>query len=156
MYAIRSYYALIDGQQGLTHYICLFSDITALKVQQRELERMAHYDALTGLPNRVLFADRLGQTLARADRSRQRVAVCYLDLDGFKPVNDSLGHSTGDKLLVEVAQRLQKALRGQDTVARIGGDEFVVLLTDLESVGEAIQVVERLLQAVALPLQLLA
>ncbi len=147
--------ALIDGQQGLTHYICLFSDITALKVQQRELERMAHYDALTGLPNRVLFADRLGQTLARADRSRQRVAVCYLDLDGFKPVNDSLGHSTGDKLLVEVAQRLQKALRGQDTVARIGGDEFVVLLTDLESVGEAIQVVERLLQAVALPLQLL-
>ncbi len=98
---------------------------------QVKLERMAHHDELTGLPNRALLADRMRQGLARAHRSGLRIAVLYLDLDGFKPINDSLGHGAGDQALVEVARRLSGVLRQSDTLARVGGDEFVLLVTDL-------------------------
>lgn len=102
-----------------------------LHTSQVALERMAHHDSLTGLPNRVLLADRMQQGLARARRNRTWIAVLYLDLDGFKPINDELGHEAGDRALIEVAHRLSATLRRSDTLARIGGDEFVLLATDL-------------------------
>lgn len=102
-----------------------------LRNSQVELERLAHHDSLTGLPNRLLLADRMQQGLARARRNGTRIAVLYLDLDGFKPINDELGHEAGDQALIEVARRLSATLRRSDTLARIGGDEFVLLATDL-------------------------
>lgn len=106
----------------------LLADITLLKESELRAAHSAQHDALTGLPNRLLLDDRLQQALTRAERSRERVAVCYLDLDGFKAVNDRLGHAAGDRPLCEMARRLQACVRAQDTVARLGGDEFVLLL----------------------------
>jgi diguanylate cyclase (GGDEF)-like protein/PAS domain S-box-containing protein len=110
------------------NYIFIFSDITALKLQQEKLEALAHYDVLTRLPNRVLFADRLQQSLHQAKRRNELLAIAYLDLDGFKPINDCYGHDAGDALLIEVANRLTNCVRKSDTAARLGGDEFVLLL----------------------------
>lgn len=106
----------------------LLADITLLKDSELRAAHSAQHDPLTGLPNRLLLDDRLLQALSRAERSRESLAVCYLDLDGFKAVNDRLGHAAGDRLLCEMAQRLQACVRAQDTVARLGGDEFVLLL----------------------------
>lgn len=105
--------------------------LSKLSRSQAELQRMAHHDELTGLPNRALLADRMQQGLARARRKGTRIAVLYLDLDGFKPINDELGHEAGDLALQEVSQRLTGVLRQSDTLARVGGDEFVLLVTDL-------------------------
>ncbi|MEY2634057.1 MAG: hypothetical protein RIR00_2711, partial [Pseudomonadota bacterium] len=124
--------AVRDGDGAVTHYIGLFSDVTQLKESHARLERMAYYDALTGLPNRLLLADRLRLALAHADRHREQLAVCYLDLDGFKPVNDQWGHAIGDALLVETGRRLLQAVRADDTVSRLGGDEFVLLLGSIK------------------------
>ncbi len=121
--------------QEVDNLILIFSDITAIKEQQARLEALAHYDSLTGLPNRVLFADRLHQGLMQAARRDELLAVAYLDLDGFKPVNDQFGHDAGDQLLVEVGERLRHTLRGGDTVARLGGDEFALLMR-AEDFGE--------------------
>lgn len=126
--ALQSTVAVHDEAGQLLHYVSVFSDISTLKAHQEELDRLAHYDALTGIPNRRLLTDRLAQALAMARRERQRVAVCMLDLDGFKPVNDRLGHAAGDRLLIEVATRLTSVLRSGETVARLGGDEFVLVL----------------------------
>ena len=134
------------------HYVALFSDITALKEHQQQLEHIAHYDALTHLPNRLLLADRLQQAMAQAQRRNQLVAVVYLDLDGFKGVNDRHGHDKGDQLLVHVADAMREALRESDTLARLGGDEFVAVLGDLGSVGECEPVLERLMAAAAAPM----
>lgn len=120
-----------DGRIG--HYVGIFSDITRLKEHECQLEQMAHYDALTRLPNRVLLARRLGQALAAARQSGGMLAVAYLDLDGFKPVNDTLGHEAGDLLLMAVSDRLKHCMRDGETVARLGGDEFVILLSELDS-----------------------
>jgi diguanylate cyclase (GGDEF)-like protein/PAS domain S-box-containing protein len=133
------------------YFVGVFSDITQLKAHQQHLERIAHFDALTQLPNRVLLADRLHVALARARRSGELLAVCYLDLDEFKPVNDTYGHERGDRLLVEIASRLTLGLRAGDTVARLGGDEFVLLLGGLRDVGECQVTLERLLRLVATP-----
>jgi diguanylate cyclase (GGDEF)-like protein/PAS domain S-box-containing protein len=138
-----------DGQ--ISHFIGLSSDITQLKENEEKLVRMAYFDALTGLPNRRLLTDRLGQTLARAQRKESLLAICYLDLDGFKPVNDTWGHAVGDRVLVEAARRLSAAVRGGDTVSRLGGDEFVVLLADLVNFDECEAVIRRLLTAMATP-----
>jgi diguanylate cyclase (GGDEF)-like protein/PAS domain S-box-containing protein len=127
-------------------------DVTQQREQQALLEQLAHYDALTGLPNRVLLADRLQQAMAQAERTGQLLGVAYLDLDSFKPVNDRFGHDAGDRLLVEIAQRLQQSLRAVDSVARLGGDEFVVLLADLDSVQAAEQALERVMASVAHPM----
>ncbi len=128
-------------------------DVTALKRYQEQLERIAHYDPLTGLPNRLLRADRLNQAIARAARTGAHVAVVFLDLDGFKDINDHYGHEVGDGLLIEVAKHLQEALRTEDTLARVGGDEFVALIVDLMRPEECISVLDRLLHAAAVPVQ---
>lgn len=128
-------------------------DITAMKEAHERIEHIAFHDALTGLPNRLLLFDRLGQAILAARRPGRRVAVCYLDLDGFKQVNDRRGHDAGDEVLVEVARRLKATLRGNDTAARLGGDEFVVVLSVLEG-EEWRSVAERLLTVIAEPIAL--
>lgn len=116
------------------HLTTAFNRLLSKLLESRaELEHMAHHDTLTGLPNRQLLADRMKQALARARRCRGEVAVLFLDLDGFKPINDEFGHEAGDMALCAVAERLRKAVRGEDTLARVGGDEFVVLLSDLNA-----------------------
>ena len=117
----------------VTHYIGVHSDITAAKTHQDELARQANHDSLTGLPNRNLLWDRIGAACARTQRYGDFAAVAFLDLDNFKVVNDSLGHTVGDHLLRAVAQRLESSLRASDTVARLGGDEFVLVLSDQKS-----------------------
>jgi diguanylate cyclase (GGDEF)-like protein/PAS domain S-box-containing protein len=129
-------------------------DITAMKRQHERVEHAAFHDALTGLPNRLLLMDRLRQAVQRCQRTHEMLAVCFLDLDGFKRVNDGLGHAAGDELLQIVTQRLQLELRAHDTVARVGGDEFVVLLPNLHSLAEAEEVAERLVLTVARPVTL--
>ena len=115
-------------EPGQYYHVAAFSDITALKNHARELDRAANYDDLTGLPNRQLLEERLRTARDHADRQHRSVSVCYLDLDGFKAINDKWGHSAGDQTLKTMAERLTRALRSGDTVARSGGDEFVLLL----------------------------
>jgi len=128
-------------------------DITAMKEAHARVEHIAFHDALTQLPNRLLLLDRLRQAVLAAERPERRVAVCYLDLDGFKAINDVHGHDAGDEVLVEVARRLKSSLRGNDTAARMGGDEFVILLSLLED-HEWRSVAERLLSVIAEPIAL--
>ncbi len=137
--------------QGRPSLHCVWRDISALKRTQAELEHMAHYDALTGLPNRLLFMDRLDRAMERAHRYRHQIAVLLLDLDGFKTVNDSLGHPVGDKLLALVAERLRAHVRVEDTVARLGGDEFAIVLSNLADGKDAIEVVRKILDAIEIP-----
>ena len=137
---------------GKTHnYVALFSDITVMKEHQHQLDHVAHFDALTGLPNRLLLVDRLGQAMANVQRRGCSLALVYLDLDGFKVVNDQHGHAVGDSLLVAVAQRMREGLREVDTLARIGGDEFVAVLVDLENPQDCEPLLERLLRCAAEP-----
>ncbi len=143
--------AVRDDEGRIARFVGVFSDITRLKRQEEELQRLAHHDALTGLPNRVLLADRMGQAIALTRRTGKLLAVAYLDLDAFKPVNDRFGHDRGDALLQEIARRLVATLRSGDTVARLGGDEFVLLLPDLESIEECEVVLGRVLTAVPQP-----
>jgi diguanylate cyclase (GGDEF)-like protein len=115
------------------------------------MSHQAQHDFLTGLPNRLLLTDRLTQAIALSRRHGNKVALLFLDLDHFKPVNDSLGHAIGDKLLQSVAQRLTTCVRTSDTICRLGGDEFVVLLSEIEQVDAAIRCAEKVLAAVAVP-----
>lgn len=142
---------LTDIHGAVTGAVCSSVDVTRQVEQENSLKLQAHFDTLTGLPNRVLFSDRLDQALAHARRHRENLAVCMLDLDGFKIVNDSFGHSSGDQLLREVASRLHDSLRGDDTAARLGGDEFALLIGDLKTSGQCEQVVKRVLDAVGAP-----
>ncbi|MBP7393464.1 MAG: EAL domain-containing protein [Zoogloea sp.] len=142
---------LTDTHGAVTGAVCSSVDVTRQVEQENSLKLQAHFDTLTGLPNRVLFSDRLDQALAHARRHRENLAVCMLDLDGFKIVNDSFGHSSGDQLLREVASRLHDSLRGDDTAARLGGDEFALLIGDLKTSGQCEQVVKRVLDAVGAP-----
>jgi diguanylate cyclase (GGDEF)-like protein/PAS domain S-box-containing protein len=141
-----------DDQGVITHYVAMLSDIRQLKKQQRQLERMALYDALTGLPNRVLLAERMAQSMARARRGAGAIAICYLDLDGFKQINDLHGHSAGDSLLQTVGQRMQAVLPPSDVVARLGGDEFVIVLHGIQAGPEEYELVQRLLDALVEPI----
>jgi diguanylate cyclase (GGDEF)-like protein/PAS domain S-box-containing protein len=143
-----------DSLQQIKNYVCLFSDITSQKNHQNELEHIAHYDTLTGLPNRALFADRLEQALLQSQRRNRALSVIFLDLDGFKSVNDEYGHAAGDELLVIISQRMKAALREGDSLARIGGDEFVAVLVDLEPNDDCIPILERLLQATNTPVDI--
>jgi diguanylate cyclase (GGDEF)-like protein/PAS domain S-box-containing protein len=143
--------AVTDGVGAVRNYVVLFMDITPMKTYQKQLEDMAHFDALTHLPNRLLLADRLQQAMSQSQRRKQTLAVVFLDLDGFKAVNDHYGHGVGDELLIALSQRMKGALRDGDTLARLGGDEFVAVLVDLQQADDAQPVLERLLQAAADP-----
>ncbi len=130
------------------------TDITEHKLTQEHIQRVAHHDNLTGLPNRLLFNDRLGQALSLAKRDSRQFALLYLDLDKFKPVNDALGHTAGDELLQAVAERIRRQVRESDTVARVGGDEFTVILPDIAARGEAEIVAKKIIAALAAPFEL--
>ena len=128
-----------------------YRDITQRKATEKQLEYQAYYDALTGLPNRLLFRDRVVNAIAQARRHRRGIAVMYLDLDHFKLVNDGLGHSVGDALLSDVAVRLQGSIRASDTISRLGGDEFTILLNDTTSSDSVFSVARKVLQSLARP-----
>ena len=129
------------GQPGFT--ITMFTDITEQKLQEQRIEHLAHHDVLTGLPNRLLFQERLRLTVEQADRLGQSVAVLFIDLDRFKTINDSLGHHVGDGLLQSVAARLVQTIRAGDTVSRLGGDEFVIILNGIDSADEVAHLIEQ-------------
>ncbi|MDP2030875.1 MAG: EAL domain-containing protein [Thiobacillus sp.] len=143
-----------DPENTLTHYIVAFADITALQEAEAELHHLAHHDPLTGLPNRLLFQYRLEQALERAQRTGERFALLFFDLDDFKTINDSLGHSSGDLLLQTVAERLSKNLRRSDTLARLGGDEFVLLLESVNSPEDGARIAQLQLEALSQPFEL--
>ncbi len=138
---------LVDSNSRYRGRIWYFRDITDRKVAEDRVQFLAYYDALTGLPNRTLLKDRLARALAGARRQKETVALLFLDLDKFKDVNDSLGHSVGDLLLQQVAERLKTWAREQDTVARLGGDEFLIMLTHVKDVSDAAVAAERLMDA---------
>ena len=138
----------------VTNYVGVLSDISQVKHSEAQLERLAHYDPLTALPNRLLLTSRLEHAIQRAQRQQGRLAVLFIDLDRFKHVNDSLGHPTGDALLRAVAGRLGQRIRHEDTLARLGGDEFVVVLESLGRADEAGNVAQSLIDALAEPFQL--
>ncbi|MBE0488988.1 MAG: diguanylate cyclase [Halomonas sp.] len=146
--------AVRDESGKVSHFVALIADITALKAHQQELEHLAHYDALTGLPTRPLLADRIRQAMAAARRHQQYMALVFIDLDGFKAVNDTHGHDMGDRLLIELGRRMQAELRETDTLARLGGDEFVAVLVELASEEASLPVLERLLHRVAAPVEI--
>ncbi len=146
--------AVRDDQGKTQHYVGLFSDITAQKTYQKRLEHIAHYDALTSLPNRVLLADRMHQAMVHVERQGQQLAVAYLDLDGFKDINDTYGHEVGDQLLIIAATRMKETLREVDTIARIGGDEFVAVLNILADAKASVQMLARLLDTTAQPVHI--
>ncbi|MCL2345521.1 MAG: EAL domain-containing protein, partial [Desulfobulbus sp.] len=140
-----------DRHGEISHFVGIFADITPIKESQRHLERLAHFDALTQLPNRMLLADRMQLAMAQCARNGKILAVCYLDLDNFKPVNDNLGHAAGDRLLIEVARRLKECVRTGDTVSRLGGDEFVLLFSNLDNDLKTDRAIERVISALARP-----
>ncbi|MBU0594955.1 MAG: EAL domain-containing protein [Gammaproteobacteria bacterium] len=143
--------AVHDDQGHTTHYVSVFSDISSLVQTREQLAYQAYHDPLTGLPNRLLFNDRLTHALTRAERDGGQVAVLFLDLDRFKHVNDSLGHPAGDALLRAVAQRLSQSGRKEDTVSRIGGDEFIMLMEELRDPQDAAHLADKLLRVLAEP-----
>jgi len=143
--------SLKDSGGKIGNYVGMFSDITQSKKQQDRLNLLAHYDVLTNLPNRTLFVDRFNQAIAHSKRSNTQLAVCFLDLDNFKPVNDNYGHETGDQLLIQVAERIKCCLRNEDTISRQGGDEFALLLSDISSYAECEKTLIRILNALDEP-----
>jgi diguanylate cyclase (GGDEF)-like protein/PAS domain S-box-containing protein len=144
--------AVKDEHGALASYVAVFSDIGSMKAAQERLTHIAHHDALTDLPNRLLFAARLEQSIAHSQRHRQHVGVLVLDLDHFKLVNDTLGHPVGDRMLQCVAQRLRTDMRAEDTVARLGGDEFAIVLDELARAGDAAVVAEKILERLGKPI----
>lgn len=146
--------AVRDEQGMTTHYIGIFSDISVLKTAEAKLQELAFHDPLTGLPNRLLFRDRVEQEIAISHRNQQQAAVLFLDLDRFKNVNDTLGHDAGDHLLKLVSERMRGAIRNNDTVARQGGDEFMVLLRDIHSTEDAALVAGHIIKQLQSPFML--
>lgn len=145
----------ISNQEGVqTHYAALFSDITELKDNEQRIRQLAYYDALTGLPNRRLLEDRLNVAVSNAQRNNKQLALLFIDLDRFKRINDSLGHDIGDQLLSSIAERLKSAVRPHDTIARMGGDEFVALITDLSTPTTAVQIARRMLELLQTPVHI--
>jgi diguanylate cyclase (GGDEF)-like protein/PAS domain S-box-containing protein len=147
--------AIFDAEGRVVEYQSVGRDVTERRALEERLEHQAFHDSLTGLPNRRLFVDRLGQALRRIKRRKKRqVGVLFMDLDGFKVVNDSLGHDTGDRLLVDVAKRLRSCVRPEDTLARFGGDEFTVLIEDMEVPEDAVRLTERIVEELREPFPL--
>lgn len=134
-----------DDDGTITRMVGVFNDVTSQQSSRRQLMHLAHHDALTGLPNRLLFGARAQHSLERCVREESRLAILFIDLDNFKPVNDLLGHKIGDRVLCEAATQLRTVLRGEDTVARFGGDEFIVLVERADSIQDAQRVAQKLL-----------
>ncbi|WP_334056386.1 bifunctional diguanylate cyclase/phosphodiesterase [Alteromonas sp. S005] len=145
--------AVRDDNGTIKNYIAIFSDISETKEQQYRLEQMAHYDVLTNLPNRTLLAERLDSALTQCKTNKNYAAVVMLDLDGFKNINDSFGHSVGDELLITLAHRLKNKLNAGDTVSRFGGDEFVAVLTNLKQAQDFVPIVKSMLEAASTPVK---
>ncbi|HEY8094774.1 MAG TPA: EAL domain-containing protein [Methylobacter sp.] len=143
--------AVKNPEGEVINYVANYTDITERKAIEEKVNQLAFYDSLTQLPNRVLLADRMHQTLAHCRRNREIAAVCMLDLDGFKQVNDTLGHAAGDQLLCDVALRLKECIRQEDTAARFGGDEFALLLGGFTKISECEQTLERIVASIAAP-----
>ncbi len=146
--------AIRDRDGKLTNYAAVFSDISQLKENEAHIRHLAYFDPLTGLPNRRLLEDRLQVALAHAHRNRDRAAVLFVDLDRFKRINDSLGHEVGDQLLVEIARRLCDCLREDDTVARMGGDEFIIVLSNLADPDDAAHTANRIIESLRQPVRI--
>ena len=139
--------AIKDDRGKVSNYMGIFKDVSSQKAAEEELERMAYYDPLTGLPNRTLFKDRLQHEIDVAQRKRALIAVLFIDLDRFKYVNDTLGHEAGDRLLVEASQRIRRSVRQSDTLARLGGDEFTLILADIGKSAAASIVAEKVIRS---------
>ena len=137
--------AVRDEAGALVNYVGVFSDITTVKDAQAKLEYQAHHDPLTGLPNRIMFRDRVNRAIARAQRHGHVACLMFIDLDRFKDINDSLGHAVGDQVLIDIAERLQQGLRGEDSVSRHGGDEFTVLIESLKDARQAARFAKKIL-----------
>ena len=146
--------AICDPLMQVTHYLGVLNDITRSKLIQMEFEKNATHDPLTGLPNRCLLTDRMHQAMAQSTRTKFLLAICFLDLDGFKKINDVYGHASGDRVLCEVATRLKLIVRDGDTVARLGGDEFVLLLWGLDQIDECKRTLNRIIEEIARPIVL--
>ncbi len=142
---------VLDDNRNVSHYIGMFRDITTRKEREARLQHLSQHDPLTDLPNRTLFMDRLDQAIRRARRMEQRFALMFIDLDRFKAINDSCGHLAGDQTLQEVATRLRMVVRDMDTVARVGGDEFAVILPEVSARAPAAALASRILDALARP-----
>jgi len=153
-YHITTVKPILDCQGHVISIICISKEITERKAMEERLAHMAQYDMLTDLPNRALFSDRTQQAIAQAKRDKTRLALIFIDLDNFKPINDTFGHHVGDLLLKAVAQRIQDCVRETDTVGRIGGDEFVVLLPIIEEVQDALLVAEKMRLSLSQPFEL--
>ncbi len=152
VYEVHSEPQHIDGR--IVGRVCGFHDVTERHNAEARFAHLAHHDALTGLPNRILLHDRLAQSIQHADRKNQMFALLFLDLDGFKAINDRLGHEAGDELLRAVAKRLGECVRGSDSVARFGGDEFVVVLEQVSHPADASHVAQKIIDELARPIQL--
>ncbi len=155
LYVQRLTLSVIRGRDGrIVNHVGVFNDITEAKQLAETASYRAHHDVLTGLPNRILFADRLTQALAMALRENRRLALLFVDLDGFKEINDQFGHVTGDCVLEAVAARMLQSVRDSDTVSRFGGDEFVILLPDIRQTSDAQVAAEKVLIALTEPIDL--
>ncbi|PPD34635.1 MAG: sensor domain-containing diguanylate cyclase [Methylomonas sp.] len=146
--------AVADERDQITHYVGIFTDISQRKEAENKLISLAHYDQLTGLPNRTLFYEKMQWSVDLANRGHYLVALLFLDLDRFKIINDTLGHQAGDQLLIEVAGRLKKAVRATDIVCRLAGDEFTVVLTQIHGTGEIDRVARKILDSFQAPFTL--
>ncbi|MCX6074868.1 MAG: PAS domain S-box protein [Campylobacterales bacterium] len=143
-----------NDKKAVQNYISIFTDITQQKRQHQELEHHAHYDVLTNLPNRMLFADRMKQAIVQTTRNNKLIAVAYIDIDGFKAVNDTYGHTIGDKLLILLAKKMTMLLRESDTVSRVGGDEFIALFVDIQNEETITPFLNRLIETLAEPIRI--
>ena len=146
--------SISDDEGNITHYVAIFSDISTQEHVRKQLHNLAYYDALTGLPNRELFQDRLKNALAQARRHGESVALIFLDLDRFKNINDTLGHRSGDELLKAVGNMLKRCVRDSDTVARLGGDEFTIIIPDVKHEEDAAKVAEKIVRSMEEPFRI--
>jgi len=147
-------HGIFDANKKLIEIQSVGRETTDVKEQQNLLKFIAHHDALTGLPNRLLFFDRLNQAIISAKRRHNAVAVCFLDLDGFKKINDQYGHNAGDEVLVTVSRRLLEVVRESDTVSRMGGDEFMIIINDFKNEEDHQLVLDRLFERICQPIVL--
>lgn len=155
IWVLMSVSSIISENNQITHFVTVFEDVSQLKEAHLRMEELAYVDSLTGLANRVLFRDRLEQVLKGLQRTESTAALLYLDLDEFKRINDSMGHDVGDALLMKVAESLRQCVRHQDTVARMGGDEFVILLTGIDGMSGASSVARKIVETMSHPVRLL-